>query len=346
VNLKQQQFLWQFKSELFKDAKSKKASGIEQPLIGPSFEYRHRIRLTVQEGKVGFMRAGSHNVIEVNHCPIAHPHIQAHLLMSKHPIIAQLHGLQNIEWLVDDCEALAIRLMFKKIPSQAKIDKASRYLLEHGINCYRFESEGSVFQYGDQLIQNIDALSYGYYPGQFTQVNAAVNKKMLQQAEQWILQIFSQTGTDLNSALDLFCGMGNFTLMLAKHFKHTVGLEGASDAIVCAKQNAKVNQEYTELNEVNFIEQDLFARKWGDVIKHNLFDLVILDPPRAGAKQICTDIEQLRCKFLLYISCNQATLKRDAQLLKARGYAVERAGIMDMFAQTHHIETMMLFRKL
>ncbi|MCJ8313638.1 MAG: methyltransferase [Saccharospirillaceae bacterium] len=346
IELKQQQFLWQFKSVLFKDLKSKKPSQIDTPLISKPFEYRHRIRLSVKGGVVGFMKPGSNDLIQIDNCSITHPLIQQKLKLSQHRVISQLHGLLSIEWLVDDEDQIALRLVMKKSPSQIKIDEVIELLKSNEISNYRIEMGTKIVQLGKQLLQKNDDLLYRYQPGQFTQVNTSVNQKMLDQAQRWILDTFEKNELPFNKALDLFCGMGNFTLMLAKHFKNTIGIEGSKDSIVCARQNSEENKKNTELNTLKFIKQDLFANDWRDVILQQQFDLVVLDPPRAGAKQICTDIVQLKSKYVLYISCNQSTLLRDAQLLKERGYGIERANIMDMFAQTHHIETMVLFRKL
>ncbi|BCE01464.1 23S rRNA (uracil(1939)-C(5))-methyltransferase RlmD [Marinicellulosiphila megalodicopiae] len=351
IELKQSQFLWQFKDLLYQDLKGKKKSKIEKPLLSEPFEYRHRIRLSVNDGKIGFKQAGSNNVIQVDSCLITHPLLQAKLSVSQDDVVTQLHSLQSVEWLIDDNEQIAIRLILKKMPNATKLAQLSEYLAEHEVHNIRVEGGSEIWQNSENLTQKIEYLTYQYRPGQFTQVNTSVNQKMIAQAQRWILDSVGKNEAKLNQALDLFCGMGNFTLMLAKHFKHTIGMEGAKESIQCALQNTKENQKQSEpdkkseLNELTFLKQDLFDPSWHERLGFKTFDLVVLDPPRAGAKQICSDIDKIDCDYLLYISCNQATLKRDAQLLKRKNFVIERAGIMDMFAQTHHIETMVLFKK-
>jgi len=204
IELKQQQFLWQFKSMLFKDLKSKKPSQIDAPLTSEPFEYRHRIRLSVKNAKIGFMKPGTHELIEIENCSITHPLIQQKLALSSNPVIAQLHGLTSVEWLVDDEEQIALRLVMKKAPSQTKLDDVFELLKSSEIANYRIDMGDKSIVQGNQLVQINEDLQYRYQPGQFTQVNTTVNQQMLDQAQRWILDLFESNDEPLNKSLDLF----------------------------------------------------------------------------------------------------------------------------------------------
>jgi len=145
-----------------------------------------------------------------------------------------------------------------------------------------------------------------------------------------------------DNVLDLFCGLGNFTIPIAKYCANITGIEADERMVERGYENAKHNQA----TNINFysanLEQDLSKHDWAN----QTYDKILLDPPRSGAEEIIKHFPNLSAKQIVYISCNPATLARDAgELVHAQGYELEKAGVMDMFPHTSHTESIALFRK-
>jgi 23S rRNA (uracil1939-C5)-methyltransferase len=171
-----------------------------------------------------------------------------------------------------------------------------------------------------------------FTPGNFVQVNGKVNELMVAQAVDWLAP---KPGERI---LDLFCGVGNFSLSLAKTGADVVGVEGVVEMVQQARENAKRNQ----LANLSFFHADLSAdlsqEKWLGKI-----DKLLLDPARAGAFESLQWLQKMQPKQVVYVSCNPASLARDSSVLLSQGYELKRLGLIDMFPQTHHIEAMALF---
>lgn len=174
-----------------------------------------------------------------------------------------------------------------------------------------------------------------FLPSNFIQVNRYVNQKMVEQAMDW-LQISPE-----DRVLDLFCGLGNFSLPIAKRAQFVVGVEGVDEMVTQAQQNATHNN----INNIAFyqanLEQDLSSQEWAK----EKFAKVLLDPARAGAVGIVDQLSRLGAKSVVYVSCNPATLARDSQSLISQGYKLVKLGMLDMFPHTSHLESMALFVK-
>jgi 23S rRNA (uracil1939-C5)-methyltransferase len=170
----------------------------------------------------------------------------------------------------------------------------------------------------------------------FIQINHEVNNAMISQALAWLNVLPS------DNVLDLFCGLGNFSLALAKQAKRVVGVEGVQVMVDKAIHNAQANG----IDNCSFYQEDLnshwLLESWA---KAQAFDKVLLDPARAGAEEAVIQIAKLKIPSVLYISCDPATLARDSAILVSKGYKLERISLMDMFAQTKHVETMVLFTR-
>lgn len=139
--------------------------------------------------------------------------------------------------------------------------------------------------------------------------------------------------------LDLFCGLGNFALPLAQQVRQVVAVEGVASMVARAAENAASNN----LHNTQFFQADLSqplgAVEWAE----EGFSAVLLDPPRDGAFEVVRKLASLGAQRLVYVSCNPATLARDTVELVKQGYRLKRAGILDMFPQTAHVEAMALF---
>src|SRR5690606_5223468 len=208
----------------------------------------------------------------------------------------------------------------------------------HGLACYLQSGSEAVLHClsgdGAQPAYRLDdqQLTFHFAAGDFTQVNASINQQMVNQALDWL---------DVRPGervLDLFCGVGNFTLPLARAGALVTGVEGSAEMVERAAANARLNG----LESVHFFQADL-SNSLDSAWSQQEFDAALLDPPRDGAAQMAGMLAQKRVQRILYVSCNPATLARDAGTLSAAGYRLVQAGIMDMFPQTAPVEAMALF---
>src|SRR5699024_707830 len=197
------------------------------------------------------------------------------------------------------------------------------------------EAEPAPDQAGQTLSYELTdyALQVAYQPGDFVQVNGQMNQAMIAQALDWLAPQKDQR------VLDLFCGLGNFALPLAQRAKQVVAVEGVASMLQRARDNAVANQ----LDNVQFYQGDLSNPLQNEPCAQQAFSAALLDPPREGAQQMVEHLAQLKVPRIVYVSCNPATLARDAAILVERGYHLEKAGVLDMFAKTGHSEAMALF---
>ena len=181
----------------------------------------------------------------------------------------------------------------------------------------------------------VDGVEFGFQLNNFIQVNSEVNEKMLMQTLDWLALNKKDT------VLDLFCGIGNFSLLAAKYAKEVVGVEGVESSVSRAKVNAAQNQH----ENVSFVCFDLT----GDISSAKWFDkqanILILDPSRTGAYEILKQLPLNQFEKILYVSCDPVTLARDSALVLEAGFTISKVGLMNMFPHTGHIETMALFQR-
>jgi 23S rRNA (uracil1939-C5)-methyltransferase len=175
-----------------------------------------------------------------------------------------------------------------------------------------------------------------FEPLDFIQVNASLNDKMIELA----LELLELQAND--EILDLFCGLGNFSLPLAKRVQHVYGFEGSAGMMQRAQENASAQG----FKNLEFYHADLFDPKSLDLLKQVTFNKILIDPPRDGAQTIVEAMGELNPERIVYVSCHPATLARDAAILRQKfGYRMVKGGIMDMFPHTGHIESIALFLK-
>ncbi len=141
--------------------------------------------------------------------------------------------------------------------------------------------------------------------------------------------------------LDLFCGLGNFTLPVARRVGSVAGIEGSADMVARGAENARHNR----LDNTDFAAADLSKPIADHDWAQRSYDKIILDPPRSGAQEIIADVAGLGARCIAYVSCNPITLARDAALLLEKGYQLKSAGVMDMFPHTNHVESMAIFER-
>ena len=315
-----------------------------EPLVGPAFAYRRRTRVSVRYDvkqkhvDVGFRGLASNDIVEVDGCVI--------LVDALQPVFAGLSALLNrftqpqalghVELFSGRENALLLR--HTQALHEADLELLRAYCAEHqvqlwlqGIGAPQPDQAGQALSY--DLTQF--ALQVAYQPGDFVQVNAQMNEAMIAQALDWLAPQADER------VLDLFCGLGNFALPLAQRVKEVGAVEGIASMLDRARENAAAHQ----LNNLEFyhcdLTQPLHDKEWA----RSAFSAALLDPPREGAQVVVERLAKLKVARIVYVSCNPATLARDAAILSARGYRLQTAGILDMFAQTGHTEAMALFVK-
>lgn len=314
------------------------------PLVGPAYGYRQRTRIALRWDRqrraldVGFRQRASSELVNVEQCPVLVPELEVALKA----LPDMLRGLQSVEALghveLIGGEHPALVLRHLQPLSADDQQQLSAFAAQHGLSCWLQGDDGQAVPLGTavepayRLEQQQLVLSFA--PGDFTQVNPQINQAMVNQALDWLAV---QPG---EAVLDLFCGVGNFALALARAGAAVVGVEGSEAMVARAQDNARKNQ----LEAVHFLAADL-SKPVEMPAGAQRYTAALLDPPRDGAEQVVADLAAMDVERILYISCNPATLARDAGILAGKGYTLVRAGIMDMFPQTAHVEAMALFRR-
>ncbi|MFT5816083.1 MAG: 23S rRNA (uracil1939-C5)-methyltransferase, partial [Psychroserpens sp.] len=199
--------------------------------------------------------------------------------------------------------------------------------IDDGINVTPLTEDKSLFY------SLTDSIKIEFSVNNFIQVNHLVNKQMVEQALAWLAL------NDNDIVLDLFCGLGNFSLPIAQQASAVVGIEGIAAMVEKAQENAQING----ITNCQFYQTDLNSDWQSELWAKQKYTKVLLDPARAGAYQALTQLLSYKVSKILYVSCDPASLARDAKLLIDQGYKIEKITLMDMFSQTKHVETMVMF---
>jgi len=320
------------------------------PLLNDTpWGYRRKARLGVkwvpQKGKVlvGFRERGSSKVADLGECHVLHPRVGGIL-----PQLGELIGglsirdrVPQIEMAMDDERCVLIFRILDPL-GEADVGRLREFGRTHDIVPY-IQSGGPdtvapLDPPGVDLHYSLPSqdLELGFLPGDFTQVNTGINRRMVDRA----LELLAPSATD--RVLDLFCGVGNFTLPLARHAGQVTGVEGDAGLVQRARENAARNR----LENVDFFTANLYEELEPAAWRERRFDKALLDPPRSGAREVLSMLPALGVDSVLYISCYPGTLARDAgELVHEHGYRLICAGVMDMFPHTAHVESIALFKR-
>lgn len=316
---------------------------VDEIISGDSWGYRRRARLGLQwqpkqqQLQMGFRQAASNDLVALTQCPILVPELEA-LLQPLHQCLSALRAVKrlgHVELVLADNGPLMVLRHLDALSADDR-EKLERFSHEHQLMCYLADGSETLQPLGDYapFYQSFD-LKLTFSPQDFIQVNDGVNQKMVAKAIEWL---------DLqpeDRVLDLFCGMGNFTLPVGKFVQNAVGVEGVAALVRQAAYNAELNN----LTNVRFfqhnLEEDVAHQPWAS----QGFNKVLLDPARAGAAGVMSHIVKLAPQRVVYVSCNPTTLARDSQALLSAGYHLERVAMLDMFPHTSHLESMVLFSK-
>lgn len=322
------------------------------PLIAPHWNYRNKARLSVrfvekkQAALVGFReRNNPRYITEITQCPVLHAKIDKDIVVLRDLIdsMEDKHCIAQIEIAAGDEEIGLILRNLSPLSSNDEINIqqfAQKYEYKiflqpkgpDSVYCF-YPPESSPYltyalpDYG---------ITFQFHPTDFTQVNAAINRSMVSLA----LELMDLQSSDC--VLDLFCGLGNFSLPMAKFCTKIAGIEGSQNMVDRAYLNAKTNN----LNNTDFYAANLDDAAEVAALQNYTFNKMLIDPPRSGALEIVKQIEVLNPERIVYVSCNPITLARDTDVLvNQKGYVLVKAGVMDMFPHTAHVESIALFEK-
>ncbi|MBS7820967.1 23S rRNA (uracil(1939)-C(5))-methyltransferase RlmD [Wohlfahrtiimonas chitiniclastica] len=320
------------------------------PLRSPSEHYRYKARLGVkyvakkEKVLVGFREKFAPFIVDMASCPVLEDKV-ANLLPALSALIGDLTLLDKIPQIEVAIGSAQVALSFRVLETPTEEDEAKlkAFGIEHNILIYlQPKNEASTYLLSDvedrdDLLnyQLLDRLTMAFKPYHFTQVNPMINQQMVKQALDLLKLQKDET------VLDLFCGLGNFTLPLALEAGKVIGVEGDQSLTEWAAKNAARNG----LDNVDFYCTDLTQNQDDADWMQLKYDAILVDPPRSGALEMMPYLGKLAPKRILYVSCHPATLARDLAELVQYGYEVTDAGVMDMFPHTAHVESMALLVK-
>ncbi|WP_324002757.1 23S rRNA (uracil(1939)-C(5))-methyltransferase RlmD [Aeromonas dhakensis] len=317
---------------------------LEPVLGGESRAYRRVCRLAIKFDKngrctrVGFRRRQSNDLVEIGGCPVLADPLSA-LIAPLRECLNRLKSQRELGHaeLIQAEQGILMLLRHTGRPTEADRAQLIEFAKTQGIDLYLQAADEQIEPLHRQFAPSysLDGLSLAFAPGDFIQVNGPVNQRMVEQALNWL-----EVGKD-DKVLDLFCGIGNFTLPLARQAREVVGVEGALAMVARAEENARRNG----IENARFYKADLSGDIAGMSWAREGFDLVLLDPARPGAFEVMEHVVKLSPRRVVYVSCNPVTLARDSQVLVKGGYRLVRLGMLDMFPHTGHLESMALFER-
>lgn len=312
-------------------------------LFGKPYGYRRRARLGLQYQHktkhlvIGFRQTQSNNVVDIKQCPVLHPELDV-LIQPLSDCLNQLKiaaKLGHVELIRADNGIIVLLRHLAPIISTDK-QLLTHFEQQYSVSVWLAGDEDeikSLSEFAFQPKYQVVGETLGFSPANFIQVNAEINQKMVAQALEWL----ELTRND--RVLDLFCGMGNFTLPIARQVKAVVGVEGVENLVKQAQNNAKLNS----INNATFYNANLEAQIHTQPWAKEGFNKVLLDPARAGAAGVMEHLIKLMPEKIVYVSCNPTTLARDSKVLLDGGYQLNQLRMLDMFPHTSHLESMALF---
>ncbi len=324
------------------------------PLVGPSWGYRRKGRFSVRRVNkkdrtlVGFREQDPRFVADLSLCHTVIPAIGGSIT----PLAELVESLDaradipQIEFIAGDPtpEFRGVALVFRHLRplSQADFEALTGFGQAHGFAIFLqpggVDSVHPLWPEAPALAFTLPAwnIELGFRPLDFIQVNAGLNEKMIARTFELL---DPQPGDRI---LDLFCGLGNFTLPMARLAGEVVGVEGEAGLVARARENAQRNQ----LSNVQFHAADLTQDQRGTPWMRQGFDKLLLDPPRSGAIDVLQQLPLKQFQRIVYVSCHPGSLARDAgYLVNEHGYRLKAAGVMDMFPHTAHVESIALFER-
>lgn len=303
------------------------------------YNYRTKAKFQVSGKKWGFFKNKSHDVVNISDCPILEDPVNITFRAVKKALFSIGHNISTVEVGLsrkDKKTVVSINVKNKKNIEGFNWAKALNNKISGFENLKGFEvisGKKKIASGGEtRLKYELDGISISTNISSFTQSNGGQNEYLVKK----VLEL-AQIGEE-ETVLDLFCGAGNFTLPLSKQCGQIIGLDRDKEAIKSAQSNSKANS----------IENTQFLTSWAELtkaIEKVKPHVIILDPPREGDAETAEMISSLGAEKIIYISCSPPTLARDLSIITKKGYSAVKAGVIDMFPQTYHIEGFVLLEK-
>lgn len=327
------------------------AGGWLEPIVGPTWHYRRRARLAVKDVQakgrvlVGFRERHAPFITDMHRCEVLAKPVDG-LIDPLSELIGQLSIRARLPQIEVAVAENAVALVFRVLdPPTADDERAlQRFGAEHDLRIYLqsggLDSITLLFPESPQAplcytLPDYD-VQVDFDPVGFVQINAEVNRQMVRRAIE-LLEVDAE-----HRVLDLYCGIGNFSLPLARIAGTVLGIEGEAALVAAAENNASSNG----LGNVSFRCADLSAIEGTESWLRERWDRVLLDPARNGAAEVVAHMAAIDAARIVYVSCHPGTLARDAgSLVNSHGYRLEAAGIIDMFPHTGHVESIAVFNK-
>jgi len=318
------------------------------PMTAAIWGYRRKARMSVRyvtkknRVLVGFHEKNGRYIADIKSCVVLHPAVGT-IITELEDLIAKIsiyRAIPQIEVAVGDNATV---LVLRHLQAFTEEDKALllAFGAQHNIIWYLQPGNESTVA----PLEKRAALTYAlpafdlvmdFEPLDFVQINAEINKKLVSRA----VELLEVTPND--RILDLFCGLGNFSLALARKAAHVVGVEGSKEMVLRAKHNATRNN----ITNAEFFMADLSEGLTQAPWAQQKYDKLLLDPARTGAFELVQKMAKLGVSRIVYVSCNPATFARDAgELVHNQGYVLQELGILDMFPHTKHVESIAVFVK-
>lgn len=321
------------------------------PLQADLLGYRRKARLGVryvikkERTLIGFREKYSNYLADIESCKVLTAEVDA-LLQPMSRLIESMDGRLSIPQIEVSCGDNNVCLIVRHLQPLTPKDQTAwvEFAKQQDIVVY-LQPKGPktvhrIWPISDedaQLSYRLDEFNLEFLvePLDFTQVNASINQQMVPYA----LKLLDVSKDD--NVLDLFCGIGNFTLPLATKAKFVVGVEGVDDMV----ERGTINAAHNKLDNVEFFQADLAADLSEAPWLKRSYNKILIDPARSGALEVISNIVKINPEKIVYVSCNPATLARDTGELVKAGYRLIKAGVMDMFPHTTHVESIALFEK-
>ena len=356
-----------------------KADNILRPIEGPAWGYRYRARLSVRhvhkKGTVliGFHERKSRYVADMKECHVLPPHVNA-MLLPLRALIASMDAIETLPQIElacgDDVTAMVLRHLEPlseadktRLRDFAKAHKGLQWWLQaKGPETVKLLDAQDAAELPCQLSYDLPefGITMPFKPTDFTQVNPSINRVLVSRALR-LLDVQKH-----ERVIDWFCGLGNFTLPLATQAREVLGVEGAEELVARARANLEQNIATIRMQQsqeaIKYVARDLFEMTGDMLQKDGAADKWLIDPPREGGFALVKALAELhqraidspgtndaawsRPSRIVYVSCNPATLARDADVLVHQaGYRCAKAGVVNMFPHTAHVESIAVFER-
>jgi 23S rRNA (uracil1939-C5)-methyltransferase len=368
-----------WKTEIF-GTEFKKISGNTpdiQSAAGNYLNYRQKIGLKIHPPYIGFYKKSSHDVVDIEYCLLAKESLNAllknarNLLLDKNnkdTVLKKLKsmtltdaGIKNIAFEFKDNVnsikgdgGLPLKRFAEDLTNNAGADNvffafSDKKIIRHGrAGTGAGQNSGNTGNTGSGYFTVKDK-KFSYDLPSFIQVNKEQNENIINAVTGYLKNVTGKRGGNFNKALDLYCGFGNITLFLAPFADNITGVESSGFSVKLGEKNLALNGikniKFIKSDAADFLGKAAAGAGESAAADKKTFDLIVLDPPRAGVKGLVPKIAGLNAECIIYISCDTMTFLRDLKVFAETGYGIERINLTDMFPRTYHMEHIAFLRK-